>query len=162
MDRGVETSKGGCSDSGYLGGCERSSHRAPATESGHMSVEHLVSQSSDDNGVDIIAARTEDVMGKEFKMIELEEEYYMSYAKSIGFSMRKDKLVLNSEGKVCRRWWCCFKEGLRNEKFNDRPDKIRQPKPSTRENCPAHFGWVMRRNVILTLLRILNHITIIN
>ncbi|CAL8174367.1 unnamed protein product [Prunus armeniaca] len=141
MDRGVETSKGGCSDSGYLGGCERSSHRAPATESGHMSVEHLVSQSSDDNGVDIIAARTEDVMGKEFKMIELEEEYYMSYAKSIGFSMRKDKLVLNSEGKVCRRWWCCFKEGLRNEKFNDRPDKIRQPKPSTRENCPAHF-WV--------------------
>ncbi|CAB4304002.1 unnamed protein product [Prunus armeniaca] len=81
MDKGVETSKGGCSDSGYLGGCERSSHRAPATESGHMSVEHMVSQSNDDNGVDMIAPRKEDVMGKEFKTIELAEEYYMSYAK---------------------------------------------------------------------------------
>ncbi|XP_020417986.1 protein FAR1-RELATED SEQUENCE 5 [Prunus persica] len=99
MDRGGETSKGGCSDSGYLGGCERSSHRAPATESGHMSVEHMLSESSDDNGVDIIAPRKEDVMGKEFKTIELAEEYYMSYAKGIGFSVRKDKLVRNSEGK---------------------------------------------------------------
>ncbi|XP_008245175.1 PREDICTED: protein FAR1-RELATED SEQUENCE 5-like [Prunus mume] len=44
MDRGVETSKGGCSDSGYLGGCERLSHRALAIESGHMSVEHLDSK----------------------------------------------------------------------------------------------------------------------
>ncbi|CAL9020628.1 unnamed protein product [Prunus brigantina] len=119
MNRGVETSKGGCSDSGYLGGCERSSHKALATESGHMSVEHLVSKSSDDNGVDIIAPRKEDVMGKEFKTIELEEEYYMSYAKGIGLRVRKDKLVRNLEGKVCRRWWCCYKEGLRNEKFND-------------------------------------------
>ncbi|XP_034200967.1 protein FAR1-RELATED SEQUENCE 5-like [Prunus dulcis] len=34
MDKGVETSKGGCSDSGYLGGCERLSDRAPAIESG--------------------------------------------------------------------------------------------------------------------------------
>ncbi|PQP99015.1 protein FAR1-RELATED SEQUENCE 5-like [Prunus yedoensis var. nudiflora] len=141
MDMGVETSKGGCSDSGYLGGCERSSHGAPATESGHMSVEHLVSQSSDDNGVDIIVPRKEDVMGKEFKMIELVEEYYMSYAKGIGFSVRKDKSVRNLERKVCRRRWCCSKEGLRNEKFNDRQDRIQQPKPITRENCPAHF-WV--------------------
>ncbi|PQQ17347.1 protein FAR1-RELATED SEQUENCE 5-like [Prunus yedoensis var. nudiflora] len=100
MDMGVETSKGGCSDSGYLGGCERSSHGAPATESVHMSVEHPVSQSSDDNGVDIIVPSKEDVMGKEFKTIELAEEYYMSYAKGIGFSVRKDKLIRNLEGKV--------------------------------------------------------------
>ncbi|PQM39944.1 protein FAR1-RELATED SEQUENCE 5-like [Prunus yedoensis var. nudiflora] len=141
MNRGVETSKGGCSDSGYLGGCGRSSHGAPETESVDMSVEHPVSQSSDDNGVDIIVPSKEDVMGKEFKMIELAEEYYMSYAKGIGFSVRKDKLIRNLEGKVCRRRWCCSKEGLRNEKFNDRSDRIRQPKPITRENCPAHF-WV--------------------
>ncbi|CAB4320296.1 unnamed protein product [Prunus armeniaca] len=119
MDRGVETSEGGCSDSGYLGGCERSSHRALTTESGHMSIEHMVSQSSDDNGGDMIAPRKEDVMGKEFKTIELAEEYYMSYAKGIGFRVRKDKLVRNSEWRVCRRRWCCSKEGLRNEKFND-------------------------------------------
>ena len=124
MDRGGETSKGGYSDSGYLDGCERSSHRAPATESGHMSVEHMVSESSDDNGVDIIAPRKEDVMGKEFKTIKLAEEYYMSYAKGIGFSGRKNKLVRNSEGKVCRRRWCCSKEGLRNEKFNDRSNRM--------------------------------------
>ncbi|CAL2255653.1 unnamed protein product [Prunus armeniaca] len=149
MERGVEISKGGCSDSGYLGGCERSSHRAPATESVHMSVEHMVSQSSDYNGVDMIAPRKEDVMGKEFKTIELAEEYYMSYAKGTGFSLRKDKLVRNSEGKVCRRWWCCSKEGLRNEKFNDRSDKIRPPKAITRENCSAHFwvGYEKKRDV---------------
>ncbi|CAL2247213.1 unnamed protein product [Prunus armeniaca] len=149
MDKGVETSKGGCSDSGYLGGCERSSHRAPATESGHMSVEHMVSQSNDDNVVDMIAPRKEDVMGKEFKTIELAEEYYMSYAKGIGFSVRKDKLVRNSEGKVCRRRWCCSKEGLRNEKFNDRSDRIRPPKAITRENCSAHFwvGYEKKRDV---------------
>ncbi|XP_008232311.2 PREDICTED: protein FAR1-RELATED SEQUENCE 4-like [Prunus mume] len=41
MDRGVETSNDGCSDLGYLDGCERSSHRAPATKSGHMSIEHM-------------------------------------------------------------------------------------------------------------------------
>ncbi|PQQ16244.1 uncharacterized protein Pyn_00820 [Prunus yedoensis var. nudiflora] len=103
MDRGVETSKGGCSNSGYLGGCERSSHGAPATESGHMSTEHLVSQSSDYNGVDINVPRTEDVMGKEFKTIELAEEYYMSYAKGIGFSVRKDKLICNTKVKVLKK-----------------------------------------------------------
>ncbi|BBG96665.1 hypothetical protein Prudu_005529 [Prunus dulcis] len=59
MDRGVETSNGGCSDSG------------------------------DDNDVDMIAPRKEDVMGKEFKTIELAEEYYMSYAKGIGFSVKR-------------------------------------------------------------------------
>ncbi|CAL8097001.1 unnamed protein product [Prunus armeniaca] len=105
MDRGVETSNGGYSDSGYLGGCERSSHKAPATESGHMPIEHMVSQSSDDYGGDIIAPRKKDVMGKEFKMIKLAEEYYMSYAKGIGFSVRKDKLVRNSEGKH-KQWEC--------------------------------------------------------
>ncbi|BBH08825.1 hypothetical protein Prudu_021131 [Prunus dulcis] len=149
MDRGLETSNGGCSDSGYLGGCERSSHRAPTTETGHMSVQHMVSQSSDDNDVDMIAPRKEDVMGKEFKTIELAEEYYMSYAKGIGFSVRKDKLVRNAEGKICRRRWCCSKEGLRNEKFNDRSDRIRPPKPITRENCSAHFwvGYEKKRDV---------------
>ncbi|CAL2255667.1 unnamed protein product [Prunus armeniaca] len=90
MDRGVETSKGSCSDSGYLGGCKRSSHGAPAIESGHMSTKNRVSQSSDYSGVDINEPKREDVMGKEFKTIELVEEYYMSYAKGIGFSVRKE------------------------------------------------------------------------
>ncbi|CAL9028804.1 unnamed protein product [Prunus brigantina] len=109
----------------------------------------MVSQSSDDNGVDMIALRKEDVTGKEFKTIELAEEFYLSYAKGIGFSVRKDKLVQNSEGKVCRRRWCCSKEGLRNEKFNDRSDRIRPPKPIARENCSAHFwvGYEKKRDV---------------
>jgi len=76
MDSGTQTAKGGCSDSGYLGGCERSSHVAPATESGHMTAEHLVTESSDYNGVDINVPRIEDIMGKKFKTIELAEEYY--------------------------------------------------------------------------------------
>ncbi|CAB4309150.1 unnamed protein product [Prunus armeniaca] len=132
MDRGVETSKGGC---------KRSCHGAPVTESGHMSTKHPVSESSDYSGVDINEPRREDVMRKEFKTIELAEEYYKSYAKGIGFSVRKDKLIRNSEGKVSRRRWCCCKEGLRKDKFKDLPDRIRQPKPITRENCLAHF-WV--------------------
>ncbi|CAB4319898.1 unnamed protein product [Prunus armeniaca] len=148
MDRGVETSKGGCSDSGYLGGCERSSYGAPTIGSGHMSTEHLVSQSSDYNGVDIIVPMIEDVMGKEFKMIELAEEYYMSYAKGIRFSVRKDKLIHNTKRKVSKRRWCCSKEGLRNEKFNEVPDRIRLLKPITRENYPAHFlvGYEKKRD----------------
>ncbi|CAL2232427.1 unnamed protein product [Prunus armeniaca] len=73
----------------------------------------------------------------------------MSYAKGIGFSVRKNKFVQNSEGKVCRRRWCCSKEGLKNEKFNDRSDRIRPPKAITRENCSAHFwvGYEKKRDV---------------
>ncbi|PQQ04366.1 protein FAR1-RELATED SEQUENCE 5-like [Prunus yedoensis var. nudiflora] len=95
--------KCGCTDSRYFGGCEMSSHGAPSTDSGHMSTKHPVSQSSDYNGIHINELRREDVTGKEFKMIELAEEYYMSYAKTIGFSVRNDILVSNTEGKVSRR-----------------------------------------------------------
>ncbi|KAL6284887.1 hypothetical protein ACE6H2_015816 [Prunus campanulata] len=139
MGRGIETSKGGCSDSGYLGGWERSSHEAPTTENGHMSTEDLDSQSSDYNGIDINVPRREYAMGKKFKTIELAEEYYMSYAKAIGFSMRNDILVHNMKEKVSRRRWCCSKEGSRNEKFNKVPNRIRLPKPITRENCPTLY-----------------------
>ncbi|KAL6273006.1 hypothetical protein ACE6H2_023698 [Prunus campanulata] len=113
-----------------------------------MSIKHSISQSSDYNGVNINVPRTEDVMGKEFKMIELAEEYYMSYEKGIGFSIRKDKLIRNTKGKISRRRWCCFKEGLRNEKFNDVPDRIRQSKSITKENCPAYFlvGYEKKRD----------------
>jgi len=53
--------------------------------------------------------------------------------------MRKDKLIHNTKGKESRRQWCCSKEGLRREKFNDLRDRIRVPKPITRENCPTQF-----------------------
>ncbi|CAL9012837.1 unnamed protein product [Prunus brigantina] len=151
MDRGIETSKGGCSDSRYLGGCEKSSHRAPATESGHTSIEHPVIQSSDYNGVDINVPRREDVIGKKFKIIKLTEEYYMSYAKGIGFSVRNDIFVRNTKGKVSRRRRCCSKEGLGNEKFNEVSDRIRLPKPITRKNCPGNFlvGYEKKRDTYI-------------
>ncbi|PQQ06370.1 protein FAR1-RELATED SEQUENCE 5-like [Prunus yedoensis var. nudiflora] len=64
MGKGIDTSKGACTDSGYLGGCERLSHGAPSTESGHLSTEHPVSQTSDYNSVDIKVPRREDIIGK--------------------------------------------------------------------------------------------------
>ncbi|KAL6293343.1 hypothetical protein ACE6H2_001485 [Prunus campanulata] len=120
MSRGTETSKGACIDSGYLGGCERLSHRAPSIESGHLSIKHPDSQNSDYNSVDINVPRREDIIGKEFKTIE------------IGI-----KILY----KLCK--------SLKNEKFNEVPYRIQPPMLITRENCPTLFliGYGKKCNI---------------
>ena len=119
MVKGLEASNLISTDEGYLGGCEVSSHDARGMDSGKMSTEQSMGQSRQYNEFNWKQLRKEDVIGLEFKTLELAEEYYLSYATGIGFSVRKDTLYYNKEKKVARRRWCCSKAGVREEKYNE-------------------------------------------
>ncbi|KAK9232375.1 hypothetical protein WN943_022621 [Citrus x changshan-huyou] len=80
-----------------------------------------------------------DVIGREFSSIEHAEEFYFAYAKSIGFSGRRDIKRANSKGNITIRRWVCSKEGKRCKKFLNKSDRKRIAKPLTRVSCKAAF-----------------------
>ncbi|KAK9195371.1 hypothetical protein WN943_003492 [Citrus x changshan-huyou] len=51
-----------------------------------------------------------DVIGREFSSIEDVEEFYFTYAKNIGFNVRRDIKRANSKGNVTIRRWVVQKK----------------------------------------------------
>ncbi|KAL9408394.1 hypothetical protein AB3S75_046870 [Citrus x aurantiifolia] len=64
-----------------------------------------------------------DVIGRVFSSIEEAETFYFDYAKSIGFSVRKNIMRTNVQGQVTIRRWVCSKEGKRSKKYLELPDR---------------------------------------
>ncbi|KAH9646936.1 protein FAR1-RELATED SEQUENCE [Citrus sinensis] len=80
-----------------------------------------------------------DVIGRVFSSIEEAETFYFDYAKSIGFSVRKNIMRTNVQGQVTVRRWVCSKEGKRSKKYLEIPDRKKTARPLTRELCRAAF-----------------------
>ncbi|KAL9415047.1 hypothetical protein AB3S75_043342 [Citrus x aurantiifolia] len=80
-----------------------------------------------------------DVIGRVFASIEEAETFYFDYAKSIGFSVRKNIMRTNVQGQVTIRRWVCSKEGKRSKKYLQLRDRKKTAKPLTRELCRAAF-----------------------
>ncbi|KAK9146103.1 hypothetical protein Sjap_006006 [Stephania japonica] len=64
-------------------------------------------------------------------------EFYNTYARSIGFSIRRSKMVMRKDKTVTRRVFCCSKEGFRCKHPRGDPMK---PRPLTRTGCKARIG----------------------
>ncbi|XP_058078167.1 protein FAR1-RELATED SEQUENCE 5-like [Magnolia sinica] len=83
-------------------------------------------------------------LGMEFACQESAYEFYNSYANKIGFSVRKSSLKKTDDGVICKRLFCCSKEGRRREN-----KRIGQPKvirAITRTECLAGMTIRLRKN----------------
>ncbi|KAF4356931.1 hypothetical protein G4B88_030293 [Cannabis sativa] len=81
---------------------------------------------------------THDIEGKEMVSLKMWEAFYYTYARWKGFSPRiDDTKSRKSDGEIYIRRWVCNKEGFRNEKFLNMPDRKKRPKEITRCGCQA-------------------------
>ncbi len=66
--------------------------------------------------------------------------WYKNYAKSVGFTMRKNELRLDGKcGEVASQWWICSRQGYRLKKWMEKTDRAREPKGITRNRCKAEL-----------------------
>ena len=65
-------------------------------------------------------------------------EFYNTYAKLVGFNIRKDEIKRNKNNIVTSRRWVCAKEGLRIRKNEANLNCMRE-RPITRSGCKAAF-----------------------
>ena len=73
-------------------------------------------------------AEHESVITKEFRSEAEGYKFYNDYAWSKGFSIRKDNVTYNGDGKVVWRHSCCSYEGYRLLKYFERTGQIREPR----------------------------------
>ncbi|KAF6133985.1 hypothetical protein GIB67_040749 [Kingdonia uniflora] len=71
-------------------------------------------------------------------------DYYNAYARSMGFSIRKSKMVTRRDKTITRRILCCSKEGFRCKHPRGDPMK---PRPVTRTGCKAKFGIHLQNGI---------------
>ena len=83
--------------------------------------------------------RYEDVMGREFVTLDDAEAFYVSYARQVGFGVRRYSFKKTITGVPRLRTWVCRKEGKRNEEWFNLPGRKRKPRVDFREECPAKF-----------------------
>ncbi|XP_030945725.1 protein FAR1-RELATED SEQUENCE 7-like [Quercus lobata] len=65
-------------------------------------------------------------------------EFYNTYAKLVGFGIRKDEIKHNKDNTVTSRRWVCAKEGLQIRKNESNLNCMRE-RPITRSGCKAAF-----------------------
>ena len=66
--------------------------------------------------------------------------WYKKYAKSVGFSVRKDELRCDGKsGEVASRRWVCSGQGYKLKKWMEKTDRIREPRGITRNGCKAEL-----------------------
>ncbi|XP_040372470.1 protein FAR1-RELATED SEQUENCE 5 isoform X2 [Rosa chinensis] len=92
------------------------------------------------NGIRYDKLAPEDIIGVKFVTVEAAETFYYTYAKAMGFDVRKDdKRTSARTGRVTIRKWVCSAEGERLEKYMDNNNNVRMPKKLTRCHCPCLF-----------------------
>lgn len=80
-----------------------------------------------------------DLKAVEFESVEDAERFYKKYAWLLGFGVRRDMWVCNSDGVVVKRRWLCRQAGLRLKKHIEKEGRCREHQPLTRVNCKAFF-----------------------
>ncbi|KAL3498511.1 hypothetical protein ACH5RR_041243 [Cinchona calisaya] len=80
----------------------------------------------------------EDVLGMIFDSDEEAGMFYETYAKVIGFNVRKVDTKRDKENVVRYRRWVCSREGHREMKWINY-DRKRDPRPTSRVGCLASF-----------------------
>ncbi|XP_050259192.1 protein FAR1-RELATED SEQUENCE 5-like [Quercus robur] len=78
------------------------------------------------------------ITGLKFSSLDDGGEFYNTYAKLVGFSIRKDEIKRNKDNIVTSRRWVCAKEGLRIRK-NESNVNCMSERPITRSGCKAAF-----------------------
>ncbi|XP_045831448.1 protein FAR1-RELATED SEQUENCE 5-like [Trifolium pratense] len=79
----------------------------------------------------------EEIQNMEFESIEKAEEFYVEYARCLGFSARKDVRRVTAEGVVHTRQMVCSRQGERAKKNIERTERSRQPRGLSRTSCVA-------------------------
>ncbi|XP_027081557.1 protein FAR1-RELATED SEQUENCE 5-like isoform X1 [Coffea eugenioides] len=79
-----------------------------------------------------------DVFHLKFDCDEEAGLFYETYAKLVGFNVRKVHTRRDENNKVRYRGWVCSREGFRENRIN-MWDRKRDPKPVSRIGCLAHF-----------------------
>ncbi|XP_027067800.1 protein FAR1-RELATED SEQUENCE 5-like [Coffea arabica] len=74
-------------------------------------------------------------MGMEFESEEDAYNFYLAYAKEVGFGIKRSSFHKDSNGKLMDRVFCCSAEGKRGKDKRDL--NVRAPRPETRFNCSA-------------------------
>ncbi|KAL8160663.1 hypothetical protein V2J09_002200 [Rumex salicifolius] len=90
----------------------------------------------------------EPFLGMEFKSRDDAYEFYATYGRRTGFTIRihhnrrsrVNNLVIGQD-------FVCSKEGFREKKYVSRKDRILPPPPVTREGCPAMLRVALRDGV---------------
>ena len=78
------------------------------------------------------------ITGLKFSSLDDGGEFYNTYAKLVGFSIRKDEIKRNKNNIVTSRRWVCAKEGLQIRKNEANLNCMRE-RPITRSGCKAAF-----------------------
>ncbi|KAL4593859.1 hypothetical protein ACB092_M009000 [Castanea dentata] len=80
-----------------------------------------------------------EITGLRFSSIDDGGQFYNTYAKLVGFSIRKDEIKRNKNNIVTSRRWVCAKEGFRTTRKEDNLNCKREARPITRTGCKAAF-----------------------
>ena len=89
--------------------------------------------------IDMLMLSEDDIYRFHFADLSLAYEFYNWYARMKGFSARKSKTRKNNLDEVVQQTFVCFREGFRHEKYYQRENRIREPKPETRCGCNARI-----------------------
>ncbi|XLT40250.1 hypothetical protein HN873_071542 [Arachis hypogaea] len=102
--------------------------------------------------IDFSGLSMENICQLHFADLGLAFEFYNSYAKTRGFSVRKSRSRI-VDGKVREKTYVCSCEWYRLEKWNHMKNRVREPKPETRCGCMSKLhvifnavteSWVVR------------------
>ena len=88
-----------------------------------------------DKGIDHLIDA--EIIGLRFNSIDDGGQFYNTYAKLVGFSIRKNEIKRNKNNIVTSRRWVCAKEGFRIARKEDNLNCKREAKPITRTGCEA-------------------------
>ena len=90
-----------------------------------------------DKGIDHLIDA--EIIGLRFNSIDDGGQFYNTYAKLVGFSIRKDEIKRNKNNIVTSRRWVCAKEGFRIARKEDNLNCKLEARPITRTGCKAAF-----------------------
>ncbi|KAG8655458.1 protein FAR1-RELATED SEQUENCE 3 isoform X1 [Manihot esculenta] len=99
-------------------------------------------------GLPINSEGLEPYVGMEFKSRDEAREFYISYGRRTGFTVRihhNRRSRVNNQ--VIGQDFVCSKEGFRAKKYVYRKDRVLPPPPVTREGCQAMIRLALRDGV---------------
>lgn len=87
----------------------------------------------------------DDVVGKELESVNHWHEFYYTYAKWKGFTVRKENVRRDKDRTEWQRYWVCSREGFRKEKWLHLRNRKKEAKAITRTGCKADFKVTLDR-----------------
>ncbi|KAE8695303.1 RNA-binding CRS1 / YhbY domain protein [Hibiscus syriacus] len=106
-------------------------------------VDKIIDESTE--SLPLLGNVAEPYTGMEFQSRDTAKEFYVSYGRHIGFTVRiyRDRRSwINNT--VIGQDFVCSKEGFRQKKYMYGKDRVLPPPPITREGCPAMLRLALR------------------